>query len=326
MKKRIFAIAILVVLLGAMSLPVFAVVQPTEDFYVADYAGVLSPELEKLICDYNGALEQQCDGAQFVVLTVNYLDGMYSDEYCSAVFAEWGIGSAEHNNGVLLLLGVQENKFWLMPGYGLQNAMDEDVVNGILDDDFAELFDSGNYEAAVEGALYDVLGWFDEQYGTQVVSSNPDYSGGSNYTPDYDYDYGNSYQPQTYPSTPRIGISQIIKVIVIIIIIVAVLNSIGKNGGGGSNGGGGGGSGFWPWFFIGNAYGRNRSRGGYRPPHNPPPRGGWNPPGGFGGNGGFGGGSHRGGGGFGGSRGGGFGGGGSRGGGGFGGGGGGGRR
>ena len=71
MTKRLVAGLFALLLISVLCASAFAVAEPSEQFYVADYADVLSPELEKRICDFNGALEQQCQGAQFVVRTVN---------------------------------------------------------------------------------------------------------------------------------------------------------------------------------------------------------------------------------------------------------------
>ena len=314
MKKRLVSLFAVLLVLAALWLPAFAVAEPTADFYVADYAGVLSAELEKKIIDCNGALEQQCDGAQFVVLTVNYLDGMYSDEYAAEVFREWGIGDAEENNGVLLLLAVQENKGWLMAGYGIQSRFDADSM---MDGKFWKSFDNGKYDEAVGRVMNDVLDWFDDNYGTDILSDYEAYledTGASEYSGSGENEKGDGF-------STFIGVIIFIVVMFFILraavrIIAAILRFL--FGGGGRGGRGGGGGGFWPWFFIGRSVGRNS---GYRP-------GGWSSgghSGGFGGghSGGFGGG-HSGG--FGGGHSGGFGGGMGHGGGGFGGGGGAGRR
>ena len=307
MAKRIVSGLFVLLLISALCLSAFAVAEPSEQFYVADYADVLSPELEKQICDFNGALEQQCQGAQFVVLTVNYLDGMYSDEYASQVFAEWGIGSEEYNNGVLLLLAVQEKKYWLMGGYGIQNSFDP-YVDDILDRSFEKDFDNGRYDKAVESVLEDVLQWFDSQYGAATAHAD-EY---------YEEAYSNSNEGYSNSViSPRIQ-GTIVKVVVVLIVLWLLFGRR-RRGGGGYGGGGGGG--FLTGLFLGNLFGRNRgSFGGYNGWGN---RDGWNAPGGRGG-GSWGGGGGRGG--FGGGSHGGFGGGMGHGGGGFGGGGGGGRR
>jgi uncharacterized protein len=82
--RKILASVLLFVLLAAMLItPALAIVEPTEEFYVADYAGVLSDSTKENIVNYNGYLEQSMNGAQIVVVSVEYLDGMYSDEYAS---------------------------------------------------------------------------------------------------------------------------------------------------------------------------------------------------------------------------------------------------
>ena len=84
-----------------------AVVEPTSVFYVADYADVLSSDTEDYIVQQNEAL-WEATGAQLVVVTVDFLDGMYSDEYAAEIFHSWGIGDADANNGFLLLLSPGE--------------------------------------------------------------------------------------------------------------------------------------------------------------------------------------------------------------------------
>ena len=313
MKKTLSIVLVVILAASMLCLGAQAVVDKSDSYYVADYANVLTPELEQLIINYNGALEQQCSGAQFVVVTVNYLDGMYSDEYALELFNEWEVGSAQENNGVLLLLGVQENKAWMTAGYGISRELDESTINSMFNDYFWNDFDSGNYNDAVEKMMYAVLAWFDGYYGSSVVISNPEYSGsqGGYYEDSYyheDYYYDDGY----YYGGSRGGTS-LVSVIIVLLLIYFVLSQPRRRRYYNMHG-------VWPAFFFWSM----------RPPrhhhhhhfhdhddHFRGPRG----PGGFGGGSSFRGGGFGGGGGF--RGGGGFGGGMGRGGGGFGGGGGG---
>ena len=173
--------------------------------------------MEELIINYNGALEQQCAGAQFVVVTVNYLDGMYSDEYALQLFNEWEVGSAKENNGVLLLLGVQENKAWMTTGYGISKSLNESKINSMFNEYFWNDFDNGDYNAAVEKMMYAVLEWF--------VASNPDYSGSqdSYYGDDYYYNNNAYYGDDYYVVGQRSNVS-FVSVIVVLILIYIVLS------------------------------------------------------------------------------------------------------
>ena len=99
-----------------------AVVQPDDDFYVLDQADVLTEELETSIIRQNQTLYQQT-GAQICVVTVDFLDGQSIEDYAYTLFNEWGIGSKERNNGVLILLVIGEEDYYVLQGTGLENTM-----------------------------------------------------------------------------------------------------------------------------------------------------------------------------------------------------------
>ena len=273
MKNKSIKITLLCIVFSLLlSASAFAVVDQSDSFYVADYANVLSNSTEEMIIDYNGALEQQCQGAQIVVVTVNYLDGMYSDEYAAQIFNSWGIGSSKYNNGILLLLAVQENKAWLQAGIGLDLSSNE--IDRMLDRYFWDEFDRGNYDEAVEDTFEALLKWFDSEYGSNVSNADDDY-------------YGEYYGETSYDNS-----GSVFWLIVLIIVLALIFGRRNRGGRGGR--GGGGGSSWLPWLLFFGSQNRNR---GYNPPPGPRPgsrpSGGYRPGGfggGFGGSGGFGGG------------------------------------
>ena len=264
--KKILTLILTLCLLLCLSPAALAVVDQSESFYVADYANVLSDATEQTVIERNALLEQYCHEAQIVVVTVDYLDGMYSDEYAYQLFNDWGVGSAEESNGMLLLLAVQENKAWLAYGYGLSSAMG-DRVDGLLDSYFWHDFDRGDYDAAVTKLLEGLTDFYEELYGVSLSGN------------------ARTWQSGTTRQTGRTGSG--LGAIILLAIVFALLS-----GGSRNNGRGGRGLGSWlPWLLL---FGSLRNRGpsgGYRGPDG----------GGFGGRGGFGGG--RGGGGFGGGMG-----------------------
>ncbi len=285
MMKKTFSFILALCLCLSLGASAFAVVDQSESFYVADYSNVLSNDTEQMIINYNGSLEQQCQGAQIVVVTVDYLDGLKSDEYADQLLNKWGVGSADYNNGMLLLLAIQENKAWLAYGLGLNSLIDTDQVNSLLDKYFWKDFDRGNYDEAVTSLFNALLAWYDEQYDAQVVQSGTSVSSGNEYYTGY--------------SEPSLGqrLSSAFRSIIEILVVIAVLSVL---FGGGRRGRGGG---SWlPWFLLFNSRNNNRRSSFWDDDHRGGPRG----PGGFGGGGfggggfggGFGGGSGHGGGGF----------------------------
>lgn len=271
--KRFLSLISAFVLLLALAVPAHAVVSQSSGFYCADYANVLSADTEQMIIDYNGALEQQCRGAQLVVVTVDYLDGMYCDEYAYQLFNDWGVGSGQYNNGMLLLLAVEESKAWLAYGLGLNSEISSDDVDNLMEKYFWDDFDAGEYDKAVTKLFKALLKWYDDLYGNNVSNAAKTSSSSGVYQQNSYADSGSS--------SPLSGI---IRLVILIIILNAIFGGRRRGGGGGS---------WLPWLLLFNSH---RDRGGRG--------GGFGGGSGFGGGGrggfggGFGGGSGRGGGGF----------------------------
>ncbi len=141
---------------------------------MADYAEVLDSDLEAYIVDKNLPLYRNT-GAQIVVVTVDYLDGIEIEDYAFSLFNQWKIGSAEKNNGVLLLMVVGENKAWVMQGKGLERTLPSGVLGQILNDYLKNDFLNGRYTAGTK-KTFDVL--YNEV--ARIYGYNP---GGTTITP-----------------------------------------------------------------------------------------------------------------------------------------------
>ncbi len=149
MKK---AVLLLLTLLLALT-PVWAmadidVVDYTADFYVADYADVLSDEVEGLIVLNNDELYKAC-GAQIVVVTVDTVGGANLENYTYTLFNEWGIGDKSKNNGLLILIAVQDGQFWIMSGKGLQDYLTAGDTDEMAAEHFVPSASTGDFDTGV---------------------------------------------------------------------------------------------------------------------------------------------------------------------------------
>ena len=117
MNKRLTAalLTVFLTMLFACGSAFAAVPDAPKPFYAADFANVLEQETEDYITEHNGVLENAC-GAQIVVVTTDFLDGMDIEDYAYTIFNNWKIGDADKNNGVLLLLAIGEENYWCMQG------------------------------------------------------------------------------------------------------------------------------------------------------------------------------------------------------------------
>jgi uncharacterized protein len=78
--------------------------------YVSDHAGVLDAEWKERIRSVCQDLERKT-GVEMVVVTVPTIKPFASaNEYATALYEKWGIGSAQQEHGVLVLVAVQERQ------------------------------------------------------------------------------------------------------------------------------------------------------------------------------------------------------------------------
>lgn len=147
--KRLSALLLALLLTAASALAAPKVVQPTEDFYVNDSANVLSDEVEGLIVLNNDKLYAAC-GAQIVFVTVPTTGTASIEDYAYTLFNSWGIGSSDKNNGILLLMAIDDDDYWLMQGKGLQDYITSGDLDDMLLNDLEPDFAAKDYSAGAE--------------------------------------------------------------------------------------------------------------------------------------------------------------------------------
>ena len=86
---------------------------------VNDFAGVLSPATTTQLKEM---CRQVLDKAQasVVVVTIKSTDGEDIFNYSVDLYQKWGIGQKGKDRGVLILLAVQDRKYYINVGYGLE--------------------------------------------------------------------------------------------------------------------------------------------------------------------------------------------------------------
>ena len=137
-----------------------AVPEPTDRFFVNDYANVIDAETENYIFE-KGREYNANGGPQVVVLTMPSLDGDALENFSIATARRWGIGSKESDNGVLILLVMDSRDVRIEVGKGLEGVLNDGKCGRFIRA-AAPLLSSGDYSGGM-AALYDsVIGELEE--------------------------------------------------------------------------------------------------------------------------------------------------------------------
>lgn len=144
MKKFIACLMVLLM----MAATALAVVSPSDDFYVLDKANVLDADTEGMIVFSNDLLAADC-GAQLVVVTVDSTGNEDIADYAYELFNDWGIGDKKAQNGFLLLLAIDDEDYYYLPGTGLDYDMSGGKIRPIIDEYLEPYFAKGDYDEGV---------------------------------------------------------------------------------------------------------------------------------------------------------------------------------
>ena len=115
---------------------------------VNDYAQILTPEQSNALDAQLARLEQDT-GHQVAVLTLPSLDGEDIEGFSIRVAENWKIGKKGFDNGVILIVAVNDRKLRLEVGYGLEGILPDLTANRIIRDYIVPLFRSGDFAAGI---------------------------------------------------------------------------------------------------------------------------------------------------------------------------------
>lgn len=165
MRKRIFTSALIVLILFTNLVAYGDVVmpEPTKIFYINDFADVIDENVEASITNVNLNYEKTTQKPQIVVATVQNMQGLDENSYATELFEKWGIGNKEYNNGVLILLAIDERKIKIETGYGLEGAIPDSVAGRILDSSTSYLSD-GDYSKGIENIYFQIAKEVNKEY------------------------------------------------------------------------------------------------------------------------------------------------------------------
>lgn len=249
---RIVTFIFLIIL--ALTTLTYGLPKATKDFYLADNAQVLNQDTKDFIMGVNLKYEKQAEKPQVVVLTVDSLEGLDSKTYAIEIVERWKIGNAKYDNGVLILLALDDKRIEVEVGYGLEGILNDGKVGQILDRNTDSL-SRGDYDNGLKGIFYAIAHEINVEY---------------EYAEDFLDDYRQvlSDVPGPTSSSSQSSMGQTILMIIILLVIIFMsggrggffgrrsLFGRGGFGGGGFGGFGGGG------FGGGSSGGGGRSGGG----------------------------------------------------------------
>jgi uncharacterized protein len=131
--------------------------------WVHDEANVLSPgvkaQLEAVL-----KAERDSTSNQIAVLIVSTLNGEPLEDYSLKVAEKWKLGKKDKDNGVLLLIAVQDRKARIEVGLGNEGALTDLISNRIIRNELSPHFKQGDYDGGVTASVISIIQAIKGQY------------------------------------------------------------------------------------------------------------------------------------------------------------------
>ena len=119
---------------------------------ITDAAGALRPDtiqrLRAEVTDYEART-----GNEVAVAVVKTTGSQSASDYARNLFNRWGVGKAGTNNGVLLMVAVNDHHLWITPGDGVKSKLTDGVTASIIDDQIVPRFKAGDIDGGVEAGV-----------------------------------------------------------------------------------------------------------------------------------------------------------------------------
>ena len=205
--------------------------RPSPPRAVNDFGNMLEPfqrdALEQKVDAYNDSTS-----SAIVIITVPNLNGYDIADVSLKYLRDWGVGTKDKNNGIVILVSRDDHKARIETGYGMEGVIPDITAKEIIDDRMIPYFKQNDYYRGFDNAVDAIIQAAASEYKAEPKSKD---KGGR------------------FPAA-----------IILIILFIIIIGFIKGGGGGGSymsRRGSRGLGGALPWFILGNMLGGS-SRGG----------------------------------------------------------------
>lgn len=137
--------------LHAQGLPV-----PKLTSHVTDMAGTLTPD-QRIELDIELQRYEDTTGNQFAVLIIPSLQGESLEEYSLRVAETNKLGTEKNDNGLLVLVAIEDRKIRIEVGYGLEGAIPDVTTALVRENEITPRFRQGDYYGGLQAGLRSLM-------------------------------------------------------------------------------------------------------------------------------------------------------------------------
>ena len=145
--RSLFSFSLIIILLAGAALAQEAVF-PKYTGYVNDFAKVIDSATQAKLENLCRDLEKKT-GAELALVTVQNTEPLDTKTYAVKLFEKWGVGKKGKDNGVIILLAMEQKRVEVEVGYGLEGVLNDAKVGELIDREMMPYLKKGDFSGAM---------------------------------------------------------------------------------------------------------------------------------------------------------------------------------
>jgi uncharacterized protein len=137
--------------------------RPKPQRLVNDFANVLN-ENEKAALEIKLVAYNDSTSTQVAIVTMQNLGGYDAASFSFELAEKWGIGRKSKNNGILILMSVEERDVFIATGYGVEEFVTDALAKRIVNNYLIPNFKQGNFYKGFDEATDVIIGLLTGQF------------------------------------------------------------------------------------------------------------------------------------------------------------------
>lgn len=143
---------------------------PTNLKYINDYTNTINNDYKEKIVSIGKELEDKT-GAQAIIVAINSTNNISIEDYTNKLFRGWGIGKSEKDNGLLILLAINDRQYRVEVGRGLEGTIPDALSNRVMESLAKPSFVQGDYGEGLLNSYSKLCDYIAEEYGVTLDKS-----------------------------------------------------------------------------------------------------------------------------------------------------------
>lgn len=144
---------------------------------VNDYSGILT-ERERSLLESKLLNYEDTTSNQFAIVVVKSTEGYEIGQYTIELGERWGIGRQGKDNGLLIVVAIEDRDIFISTGYGLEGAIPDVAVRRIIDNYIVPNFRSENYFEGLDEATSILIGLAEGEFAADEIAARDNSGGG----------------------------------------------------------------------------------------------------------------------------------------------------